>query len=104
MPDCFTPPNGTPRKCLPTSLIHTKPASTAPAVRCAVEISLVQIEQVRQYSTMFTSSSILASSDHFRMPSTGPKISSRAMRMLMVTSANTDRSEEHTSELQSRLH
>ena len=55
MPDCFTPPNGAPRKCLPTSLIHTKPASTAIAVRCAVEMSLVQIEQVRPYSTAFTS-------------------------------------------------
>ncbi len=38
---------------------------------------------------MFTSSSIFASSDHLNTPSTGPKISSRAMRMVMFTSANT---------------
>ena len=33
------------------SLIQTKPASTAMAARCAVVRSLVQIEQVRPYST-----------------------------------------------------
>src|SRR3954462_2369273 len=89
MPDCLKPPNGVPRKCLPTSLIHTNPASTAAAVRCAVEMSLVQIDAVRPYSTEFTSSSIVASFDHLRMPSTGPKISSCAMRIDIFTSANT---------------
>src|SRR6266481_7958699 len=68
---------------------HTKPASTAAAARCAVARSLVQIEQVSPYSTWLTSASIFSASLHFRIDSTGPKISSLAMRMSMVTSANT---------------
>ena len=62
--------------------IHTKPACTASAVRCAVERSLVQIEAVSPYSTALTVSNILFSSRHLNMPSTGPKISSRAMRIV----------------------
>src|ERR1700692_3364940 len=89
MPDCLKPPNGAPRKCFDTSLIQTKPACTAAAVRCAVERSLVQIEAVRPYSTALDCSSIFASSLHLKTESTGPKISSRAMRMVGCTSANT---------------
>ena len=57
--------------------------------RCAVERSLVQIEAVSTYSTWLTSASILASLFHLKTPSTGPKISSRAMRIDMLTLANT---------------
>src|ERR1700728_5373301 len=89
MPDCLKPPNGAPRKCFETSLIQTKPACTAEAVRCAVDRSLVQIEAVSPYSTELTCSSIFASSCHLKIDSTGPKISSRAMRILGCTSANT---------------
>src|SRR5215212_6957121 len=64
---------------------HTKPACTAAAVRWARLRSLVQIEAVRPYSTAFTWSSILFSSDHLNTDSTGPKISSRAMRFFSVT-------------------
>src|ERR1700684_4636013 len=89
MPDCLKPPNGAPRKCFDTPLIQTKPACTAAAVRCAVDRSLVQIEAVSPYSTELTCSSIFASSCHLKIDSTGPKISSRALRMLGCTSAKT---------------
>src|SRR5580704_15395174 len=65
------------------------PVCTAAAVRCAVDKSLVQIEAVSPYSTAFTSASIFASSLHLNTESTGPQISSRAIRIFGCTSANT---------------
>ena len=70
-------------------VIQTKPASTAAAARYAVTRSLVQIEQVSQYSTSLTCASVSPSWFHLRMERIGSKISSLPIRMSMVTSANT---------------
>ena len=76
-------------KCLATSFTQTKPACAAAALSCATARSLVQIEQVSPYGVLFTSASMACGSSQRSTESTGPKISSRAIVLSWVTSANT---------------
>ena len=83
-PLCFTPPNGYMALIMCQSLTHTVPDSSRRAIPSARTLSVLHTPADRPYSLSFAIATASSSSRWVSTTSTGPKISSRAMRMSLV--------------------
>ena len=88
-PDILYPPNGASVWTLELQLTESTPVRTARAIRIARPMSRVQIDPDRPYGLSFASRTASSSVSKGMIATTGPKISSRAIRMPEVTESKT---------------
>jgi hypothetical protein len=87
MPDCLTPPNGATAVLIRPVLMPTMPTSSAPATRHTRARSREKKYEARPYSVSLASAMASASVLKRNSGATGPKISSLASVIALVTSA-----------------
>src|SRR5471032_1346160 len=85
LPDCLKPPNGAVMSPPSYWLTHTLPARRALAVRCALEMFDVHTAAARPYWVSLAIAMASSTLSKAITDSTGPKISSWAIFMALVT-------------------
>jgi len=89
MPDCLNPPNGISTGVRLNALIQQVPACNSPMTLCARWMSRVNTPADSPNSVALARQTTSSSASKESTVITGPKISSRAIRISSVTSAKT---------------